>query len=250
MKVIGVFLAALLVSSVAYATPIADVTVVDDTCYPLAMDAQVTVEGLVTCAGPELGSAGPAYMEDETGGVAVYYYPIADLGLTVGDYIQVTGWIGFFNGLIEIVADPVTSAPPEVTILSQNNPVVPTVITIPEMDDIVAYGPGFDEVYEGMLVKLLCVTFVDAGGVFEYNGVYDIMDGSGNVGVMFCDGNTDIDGTTIPSGWVNITGDVGSYIFGPYCGGYQIIPRSLADIEYAPSATENVSWSGVKALYR
>lgn len=234
---LGMLLALVLVTP-AFATDIAIIRAVDGDCYPLYDGMQVSIEGLVT-SGTELGSAGPAYIEDGTAGVAFYFWPMP---FATGDYVELTAWIVFYNGLIELTEDPVTLNPPTWTILSSGNPVEPNVITIPDMND--------DN--EGKLVKFECVYFPEADGVVTFSYTHEFIDGEGNSGTLYVDTSTDVDGSIIPTGWVDLTGCHGQYDnAGPsYCEGYQVIPRSTADIEYSPSPTDDATWSSVKALYR
>jgi hypothetical protein len=237
-KALMLVVASLLVAPAAYALDIATVKTVDADCYPVYFGYQVSIEGLVM-SGDELGSAGPAYIEDATGGVAYYFWPV---GMLTGDMVQVTAYVDFFNGLIELADDPVTGDPPVVVVMSSGNPVEPHVITIPEMG----------EFWEGSLVKFECVMFPEADGIATFGYTHEFVDGDGNVGTMYTDSSTDIGGTIIPMGWVNLTGCHGQYDSDgpPWCEGYQVIPRSLMDFEYAPSATNPSTWSGVKSLYR
>ncbi len=235
---VGVLLALLILAPAAYATDIAVITAVDANCYPLYYGAQVTIEGLVV-SGTELGSAGPAYIEDATGGVAFYFYPMP---FVTGDYVELTSWVDFYNGLIELADEPGVGTPPTWTIMSSGNPVTPHVLTI----------PALNEAAEGLLVKCESVFFPEADGVATFSYTHSFQDGDGNVGTMYTDTSTDIDGTIIPMGCIDLVGCVGQYDnSGPeYCDGYQVIPRSLADIMFGASATEKATWSGVKSLYR
>jgi hypothetical protein len=57
----------------------------------------------------------------------------------------------------------------------------------------------------------------------------------------------------IPMGLVNVIGCHGQYdTSGPdYCdAGYQVMPRGFDDIIEGASATEGVTWGGMKTLYR
>lgn len=252
MRYVILAVAALLVAPAAFAdvTPINLVCEVDNECNTIYLDAQVTVRGIAV-SGIELGSSGPAVIEDETGGIALYDWPV---GCVTGDDVECTGFVAFYNGLIEIVDDPVTSDPYVITIHSSGNAVTPHVITIPEMDDVVPQGDNFLEVWESTLIKLECVRFIgvapDSAFPDPYQ-TYTLEDGVGNQGTLYYDTSTDLTGQLIPQGWLDVVGCLGQYVFGPpWCTGYQIIPRSMADFEYTPSAVEDATWSSVKALYR
>jgi hypothetical protein len=240
MKAIGLvtLVSLFIASSVFGQTPIIDVrNAMDANCYPTNYGEAVTIEGLVVC-GTELGSAGPAYIVDGTAGVAFYYYPMP---FTTGDYVALTAYVDQYSGLLELADDPATAAPPTWTIISSGNPVSPEVLTIPEIG----------EANEGKLVKFNCVFFHDAGQTWSYTHTFE--DADGNVGTVYIDSSTDLYGQIIPGGMVNLTGCLGQYDpNGPdFCDeGYQIIPRSLEDIELGASATQSTTWGCVKGLYR
>ena len=81
----------------------------------------VVTKGVVTSC---VGTTG--YIQDATAAICVY-----GSSLTVGDEIRVSGTLSTYHGLLEITS-------PEVTVISQNNTVEPTVKTIAEInaDDI------------------------------------------------------------------------------------------------------------------
>ena len=92
----------------------------------------VVTRGVVTSC---VGTTG--YIQDNTAAICVY-----GASLTVGDDIVVSGSLSTFNGLLEITS-------PQVTVLSQNNTVTPTVKTIAEINS--DYGTN---TLQGMLVKI------------------------------------------------------------------------------------------------
>ncbi|MFC1799721.1 DUF5689 domain-containing protein [Candidatus Eisenbacteria bacterium] len=240
MRAIVLFaLVSLFVASVAFAqVPIIDVrNALDATCYPGNLGALVTIEGLVVC-GTELGSAGPAFIEDDTAGIGFYFYPQPFL---TGDYVTLSAYVDQFNGLLQLADEPGTGTAPTWTILSSGNPVTPHVLTIPEIG----------EENEGKLVRFECVFFHDAGAVWA--GSHTFEDADGNLGTVYIDSSTGMRDGTIPSGLVILTGCHGQYdSTGPdYCDeGYQIMPRGFDDIVEGASSTEGVTWGGVKTMYR
>jgi hypothetical protein len=240
MKVIGlVTLASLFIASAAFAqTPIIDIrNDLDANCYPANLGALVTIEGLVVC-GTELGSAGPAFIEDATAGIAFYFWPQP---FTTGDYVTLTAYVDMFNGLLQLADEPGTGEDPTWVIHSSGNPVTPNTITIPEIG----------EANEGKLVRLECVFFHDAGT--PWAGSHTFEDADGNLGTVYIDSSTGMRDAIIPMGLVNVIGCHGQYdSSGPdYCdAGYQIMPRGFDDIIEGASATEGVTWGGMKTLYR
>ena len=172
----------------------------------------VTVRG-IALNGPELGDI--RYIQDNTGNIPAYNGAILD-GVQRGDSIEVTGPLYNYNALLEI------STATSVTVINTGNPVpAPTVVTS---------LAGFAEIYEAKLITINSALFT-ATGTFSTAGTgtnYDITDatGGGEARVLT---STNIDGTPIPTDEVNITGIMSQYAPGG-TGGYQLLPRDLADI--------------------
>jgi len=165
--------------------------------------SEVTVTGIVT-NGDELGLI--RYMQDATGGIAVYSSALADV--VRGDEVTVTGTLKDYNTLLEI--DPVTS----VTINSSGN-------TLP--DPIVLTPDQLAEQYEGMLVKINNVDF-DASGSFERNSYTFTADGeAGQIYINSFD--SPLIGMVIPTNPVSVVGPLGAY-----SDTYQLLPRDQFDI--------------------
>jgi endonuclease I len=81
------------------------------------------------------------------------------------------------------------------------------------------------EDYEGMLVKLENVTFADGGSTIQStNSVYSFFDEAGQ-SVLYSDRNGRLPGEKLPAGRTTITG-----IVSQYQGGYQLLPREIADL--------------------
>jgi len=180
----------------------------------------VTVKGIVT-NGPELGPI--RYFQDNTAGIAAYgaSYGASLNGVNIGDSVTISGRTKLFNQLLEI--DTVKS----VVIRSSGNPVpAPIVIT-----------PGqIGEQYESMLLKVKNVTFADALSVFTGNKKYQFSDLNGQTGFIYVKtGQADIVGQTIPSGLVDITAICSQYEFSNPANGFQLLPRTMADIHKVSS---------------
>jgi hypothetical protein len=157
-------------------------------------------------------------MEDSTAGIGLYDAPVTMFG-NIGDYIRVTGWIGFYAGVTEIVDHPVSGAAPTVEIISTGNPVEP-VVAIPD---------ELDEDLEGRLVKVLNCIFLNTG-TFAGNTNYNVVSGTDTF-VVRIDSDTQIQGNPIPVGPVDIAGILGQYdTTTPYFSGYQLLPRFFTDI--------------------
>ncbi len=176
------------------------------------LGSTVTVRGLVL-NGEELGSI--RYLQDNTGAIAAYDFALM-APVLAGDSMEVTGVLYNYNGLLEL--SPVTS----LTVINSGNP-----LPAPEL---VTLTSGWDESYEAKLVQVNSVAFT-ATGTFSTAGSgtnYDLTDGvnTGQVRVLTA---TNIDGTAIPEDDVNVTGIMSQYAPGG-SGGYQLLPRGLADI--------------------
>ena len=66
---------------------------------PVDSGNSVTITGIVT-ATTQFGTSGPGYVQDRTGGVAVYGSQVGNLAL--GDSASITGTVDFYHGLTEI----------------------------------------------------------------------------------------------------------------------------------------------------
>jgi len=183
--------------------------------YPVGTD--VTIQGIVTNDASKMGWSW--YIQDQTGGIAGYSLLFSTDSVKQGDIITVTGTLSNYNSLLEL--NPVTT----ITIVSSNNPIPdPIVLTIPEVV----------ENYESMLVKVNNIHFksTDQGKPFVAGASgknYYVFDQMGDSMQMRVLPNTDINGTIIPTGNINMTGCLGQYSTNPVTG-YQLIPRSLTDI--------------------
>lgn len=186
--------------------------------------AAVTLRGIIT-NGAELGPI--RYMQDGTGGVAVYS-TTKTTDLVPGDSVIVTGTLKDFNGLLEI--DPVTS----VEVLAGNRP-LPAPVSFPAS----GASAAFAELYESQLIKLVDATTVTttAGApvsAFSGNTAYRI---SGNAGtVMYVNrasnGPDGLVGKPSPTGTFDVVGIMSQYTTTAPTGagtGYQLLPRLYAD---------------------
>lgn len=179
-----------------------------------ATGTTVTVRGIVT-NGPELGKI--RYLQDGTAGIAAYPGSGSMAGFEtsvgLGDSIEVTGPTVSFQGLLEI--SPITSF----TIISSGNPVpAPQPVALPDLSDDI----------EGSLVRLPCVTFNDAGGVFSGSGTYTFSDTDGHTGDVYLRSGHPLIGWNIPLDPVQLTAIVSNFF------GFQLLPRFESDFLEAP----------------
>ena len=179
----------------------------------LPMGTLVTVSGWVTVSSQ---FSGPVYFEDETGGIAWYNgEKMPDewaLDLQIGDSVVVTGHIGEFHEMVQLVDDESHVVFPEPAGM-----VEPDVITLEQLNT----GD-----YEGRLVRIEDLYFEESG-LFSAGENYDVSDATDN-GQVRADSFTDIGGRSIPNGPVHITG-----IASRFLQTRQLIPRYYDDIEEA-----------------
>ena len=102
----------------------------------------VVTQGIVTSC---VGVTG--YIQDATAAICVY-----GAELTVGDEIRVSGTLTTYKGLLEITS-------PEVTVISQNNTIEPTVMTIEEINTDYAGNNAWQGWY--VTIEDAIVTFID-----------------------------------------------------------------------------------------
>lgn len=166
----------------------------------------VTVRGVVT-NGAELGNS-LRFIQDPTAGIALYNTNLPALSaLQRGDSVEATGTIAPYQNLMEIA---VTS----LTLISSNNPLpAPALVNMTQ---------GYSENYEGRLVRFNNVSFTTSG-TFAGNTNYNISDGT-NTGQVRVNGSSNIVGTPIPSGNIDVVG-----IMGQFGNTYQLLVRKLDD---------------------
>ncbi len=187
---------------------------------PLDTGAYKTVTGIVTVAN-ELG--GPSYIQDNTAGVAVFYNDFS-AAVKIGDSVIVTAKLTQFNGLTELSYTPTGCS---FTKIDSNKTVVPIEINLLELTSQDYTGV---EPYEGRLFRVNNVT-TTATGVWAYTN-YPLTDVTGTyAGILRIDNNTNLIGTSVPTGTFSIIGAGSQFKVGaPYQGGYQMLPRFTSDL--------------------
>jgi len=166
--------------------------------------------------GPNFRSGGQTWVlfsEADNIGITVFAFNNDVMyDVTDGDELKVIGDLAEFNGLAEII-------PTSIEILSSGNAIpAPNIIT------------ELRELNEASLVTIENVSLVDesewGSGSFNVN----VTDGTNTFQVRI-DSDIDISGMPAPQGTFNVTGIVGQFDNeAPYFQGYQVFPRSTADI--------------------
>src|SRR5262245_13774122 len=191
----------------------------------------VTLRGTVTSIDLRGGTGIEYYIQDATGGIDLFSTSLSP-AFAIGDNVEATGTITQFNGLTEVT---ITS----VIFLSAGSPPAPQVITLSQLAD------GVGEALEGRLVRVDNVT-VTAGsfGATGSSSNVTIADTTGTA-IMRVDSDTDIDGTPTVTGTFSLIGLASQFdTTAPFDSGYQIIPRSLADIIPAGPACPPITIGG------
>ncbi len=172
----------------------------------------VKVRGVVTFGQPSSTNAKTIFLQDLTGGIAVYD-PKADT-LHLGDSVEVKGVLKQYSSLLEL--SPVDS----VRLLVRGVPMpAPKIITLAQAS----------ESYESQLVKIYGVRFTSSG---MFSGgtagtTYTITDGVTQL-PLFIPFNSALVGANIPGGLMDIVGVISQHTT------YQLIPRTTADLLVYP----------------
>ncbi|OXM87313.1 S-layer homology domain-containing protein [Paenibacillus rigui] len=201
-------------------TPISSLHTNDSNGKSDKINLAFTVQGVVTVAPNVIGSKA-FYIQDATGGINVYGLP-AGVTVTQGDLVTINGTIAFYNGLTELVPSTITK---DGTALLPE----PAVRTVTELTD---YTKA--ESWEGSLVKVTGkVTSVPASA--DTGGGYNvtIADDKGKTMTLRVMATTDIQvAADIINGLTyTFTAMFSQYdSSSPYTTGYQIFPRSKADV--------------------
>lgn len=171
----------------------------------------VTVGGWVTVASQ---FRGPVYFQDETGGIGWFNFDLMRenwlVEAEIGDYIVVTGEIGEFNSLLQIVND-------------SGYEVIEDNFQIQEPVDITLSQLNSGN-FESQLVRINDVLF-EASGLFSGGTNYDINDGT-DEGQLRVDNFTNIAGSSIPNTAAEVTG-----VAGRFMNTRQLLPRFTNDIK-------------------
>jgi DNA/RNA endonuclease YhcR with UshA esterase domain len=194
------------------------------TARTLAVGSQVTVLGNITAPpgvfnGANPGANSEVWVQDATGGIAVFSVPTADSAtFRLGDRVEVSGNIGAFSGQLQIVATP-PNPRPIVTRKFGNTVIAPQVLTGAQANA---------RSNEGELVQVtgLTVTAVGGGTSNAFNVTTAAPDGE-TVTVRINGLATGLARTNFTVGNVyDVTG-----ILTQFNGSAQIKPRFRADVQ-------------------
>ncbi len=175
------------------------------------VDELVIVEGILTVSN-QLG--GPAFIQDATGGIAVFDNQIHGGTYPIGQKLRISAKRVDFQNQIQL--STVTS----ITDLGAVTPIEPEVITLDQL-----------EANRGKLVKINAVTFPDPNEFLFGNANYTVTNGA-NSGDVRIDADTDLSGRTQPT-TCDVIGVVAYFQTAA-----QLIPRFQSDL---PCTTPYVS---------
>ena len=221
-KIFSVLLIALLYSaSQAQIVPIASITQNNSNGIPIDTGAFKTVSGIVTVAN-QFG--GPSYIQDNTGGIAVFYNEFS-AAIDIGDSVIVTAKLSQFNGLTELVYS-LFGGTPSFSVIDSNKSYQIYTITLAQFNSQLWNG---HEEWEGRLIRINGLT-ITGTGAFQANTNYSVGDPTGTSQLRI-DNTTNLVGTLIPTGTFDCIAAASQFKTSlPYNSGYQFLPRFTADI--------------------
>jgi beta-lactamase superfamily II metal-dependent hydrolase len=161
------------------------------------------------------------YIQDGTGGIDIFATSTNFGAFGIGSTVEAVGSITQFNGLTELTlisVTPLGSAPPP----------APQLVTLSQLAD-----GGVGEALEGRLIRVDNVRVTS--GSYPASGAsgnVTIADATGSV-VLRIDADTNIAGTPTPDtgSTFSVVALASQFVSAPpFDSGYQILPRSLADI--------------------
>jgi hypothetical protein len=198
---------------------------VDPEFYPLQFGSFGEIRGVVH--GINLRPSGLEFtLIDPTDGIAVFRNT-GNLGYTVqeGDSIHAIGFVGFFNGMVQFLAQTINFIEAGVAIN------LPQAVT------------ALNEATESNVIKLECVTLVNPAQWTGTGSGFNVTVSNGvETFVVRIRDAVDLYSMPAPSGALNISGIGGQFDNTvPYDGGYQLFPRYSADIvEAGPECTTSL----------
>ncbi|MBS1550996.1 MAG: T9SS type A sorting domain-containing protein [Bacteroidetes bacterium] len=205
----------------AQIVPIASITQNNSNGIPIDTGAFKTVSGIVTVAN-QFG--GPSYIQDNTGGIAVFYTEFST-AVDIGDSVIVTAKLSQFNGLTELVYSTFGGTP-SFSVIDSNKSYQIYTITLAQFNS--QQWNGHEE-WEGRLVRINGLT-ITGTGTFQANTNYNVGDPTGTSQLRI-DNNTNLVGTLIPTGTFDCIAAASQFKTTlPYNSGYQFLPRFTADI--------------------
>ncbi|MCD8409654.1 InlB B-repeat-containing protein [Tenacibaculum finnmarkense genomovar ulcerans] len=171
----------------------------------------VSITGILTVSDQFAGSA---YIQDETGGIAIFDDKIHGEGtFKIGDQITVKATKSTHNGQIQLI-NVISAVSNRATV----NPIIPKVITLAELAN-----------HPGELVQVLNPSFPLPGSMIFGNSNIEITDANNNKAQIRIDADAkELTGLAQPENCDQITGVVGRYN-----ATLQVLPRLKSDLSCA-----------------
>ena len=211
-----------------------------------------TVRGVVTAV-YTTAKVTRLYLQDATGGVCVYGSPVTCAAL--GDSLEVTGTVATYSGLTELSGRSDTP----LVVTRQGRAAVPPRPALLSISQLGASekpdGSEPDEsrlvTLQGVFIRMIDGSAPAADARFKDDTNYRMApagaagpDTSAAYGILRvqdaegCEGLASLDGAAIPAGPVSVTGVVSQHADrATGTGGYQVLPRSPADLQAAAART-------------
>ncbi|MFH1011742.1 MAG: FlgD immunoglobulin-like domain containing protein [bacterium] len=199
---------------------------------PVHMDEFVHIAGIATISNYILDPTRTSfYIQDEDAGVNIFG-SIGTVEVAAGDCVVIDGWISHYNGLCEIISTADCIGPWSLEIVDHVNVPQPLIVTCNTIDQL-------GEDYEGMLVKIECVTITGGDpwpAQVDTNANIVITDQTGSC-IMRIDMDTDIPMNPAPPELFTVIGIVNQFDYtSPYTEYYQLLPRSYSDFTICDAA--------------
>ncbi|KAA3614768.1 MAG: T9SS C-terminal target domain-containing protein [Calditrichaeota bacterium] len=175
------------------------------------------------------------FMQDGSAGINIRIDDDTTSVMTKGNSYTVVGKVDQFNGLIQIEPDDFGT---DVVDNGAGELPAPIELTIAQL-------LSSPEAFESFLIKIVAVDSVAGGDPWpaegENSNITITDDGETSKIEMRIDKETNIDGTPVPTFPINITGLFNQYDTStPLTEGYQILPRSLEDIDEVTAIGEKL----------
>lgn len=172
----------------------------------LPSGTEVTVEGILTVA-DQLG--GPAFLQDESGGIPVYDNLLHGHGkYTIGDRVKLSAKLDQFNEQVQLVDISYLE------FLGPGEAIQPKRVSIDSVAKL-----------EGLLVTISAAEFLVPKGLLYPETNYPILDATGSMDLRIDGDVHELPGRFVPTTPQNITGVLGS--FG---GNLHLLPRLMEDL--------------------
>jgi Family of unknown function (DUF5689) len=194
----------------------------------LDITTSLRIRGIVTSSNPQVNTNN-IWVQDATAGIVVRFATANNNAIKRGDEVVIElngGQFTAFNGLLQVQNVPNANS----TVIDENNTLpAPQVVTVAE------FNTGN---YEGKLVRINSVGFVDADGTLTMSGSRTISDGT-NTTTVRTESGASFSGTAMPLGIGTITG-----LAGEFNTASQIIPIVFEEDVFASNAVGTIGTTG------